>query len=95
MGLGFLLPHGEWITFVSELYKGTHLLEHAGVVSLSSHAGTGRYNQSSAALVPGPPALGIGSWLSFWSRIGFLPVEAGYIVPAFVFHAFSVTHGNG
>ncbi len=82
MGLGFLLPHGEWAGFVSEPCKGACLLAHAGVVSLPSRAGTGRYNQSSMALVPGPPALCVGSWLSFglalassllWQAIFFLP----------------------
>ncbi len=29
------------------------------------------------------------------SRVGFFSVVAGYIVPAFIFHAFPVTHGNG
>ena len=75
--------------------QGARLLEHSGAVSLSSRVGTGHDNQRGAASVPGPPAWYIGSWLSLGSRIGFLSGVAGYVVPAFIFHAFSVTHGNG
>ncbi len=57
-------------SFVSCL-KGARLLEHAGAFSLSSRMGTGQDNQSSAALVRGPPALYIGSWLSLDLALAF------------------------
>ncbi len=63
-------------SFLSRV-RGACLPEHAGVVSRASHAGTRRYNQSSAALVLGSLALDIGSLAVLESRIGFLPVVAG------------------
>ena len=57
------------------------------MVSLSSRANTGQYNQSSAALVPASPALGLGSWLSLGLALAsFLWWQVGLSLPSSFMH---------
>ena len=88
--VGFLLPHREWLASSPSRVKGHASPSMQAQSHSPSRAGTGFWGLAQGGLVSWSSDVGKRLTAVLGFRIGFFSAVAGYVVPAFIFHAFSV-----